>query len=76
MLVQTYGLANPDQAIPRQVIEQGHFSSYCVVEVYPIELKLCKYGSKEVVAKQFSRATTLAELEQEMRQLFRYDFGN
>ena len=74
LLVVTFGIVDEGHAIKRNVIEQGHFSAYFIVEVYPIELKLCLYGSKEdILIKPFSRVTTLHDLEAEMRRLFNVD---
>ena len=71
LLVKEFGILGPEHVIRRPVIEQGTYSAYCMVEVYPIELKLCLYGSKEdIIVKQFSRVTTLAELESQMKALF------
>ncbi|KAI1287287.1 Ubiquitin carboxyl-terminal hydrolase 4 [Halotydeus destructor] len=74
VLTSAFGVLNENHAVRRLVIEQGHFSAYCIAEVYPIELKLCLYGSKEeILTKQFSRVTTLHDLEAEMRRLFSVD---
>lgn len=75
LLVSRFGIVDDKHVIKRQVIEQGHFSVYCIVEVYPIELKLCLYGSKdtEIIVKPFSRVKTLHELETEMKRLFKID---
>ncbi|RWS04954.1 ubiquitin carboxyl-terminal hydrolase 15-like protein [Dinothrombium tinctorium] len=74
LLVATFGIVSPKHEIKRQVILQGKFSSYCIVEIYLFELKLCLYGSKEdVIVKSFSRVTTLATLEAEMKKLFNID---
>lgn len=74
LLEANFGIVNENHTVKRQVIEQGHFSAYCIVEVYPIELKLCLYGSKEdILVKTFSRVTTLHDLEEEMKRLFKID---
>lgn len=75
LLVARFGILDEKQTIKRIVIEQGHFSVYCIVEVYPIELKLCLYGSKDtdIMVKPFSRVKTLHELETEMKRLFKVD---
>lgn len=76
LLVNHFGILNEGHEIKRLVIEQGHFSSYCIVEVYPMELKLCIYGGsskEEIYSRPFSRVTTLSELDNEMRRLFNID---
>lgn len=75
LLVGRFGIVDEKHVIKRSVIEQGHFSVYCIVEVYPIELKLCFYGSKDtdIMVKPFSRITTLHVLETEMKRLFKVD---
>ncbi len=73
-MVREFNILSEKHIIRRPVIEQGTYSAYTIVEVYPIELKLCLYGAKEdIIVKQFSRVTTLAELETEMKQLFNID---
>uniref|UniRef100_H2ZMQ9 Ubiquitin carboxyl-terminal hydrolase n=1 Tax=Ciona savignyi TaxID=51511 RepID=H2ZMQ9_CIOSA len=60
-LVNTYGL----------VIEQGSFFKKCSIEVYPMELKLCQYGDRTIVAKRnFSKGDTIADIEEDGRKLF------
>ncbi|CAG2166899.1 unnamed protein product, partial [Oppiella nova] len=74
LLVKEFGVVCEEQVIRRPVIEQGTYSAYCMVEVYPIELKLCLYGAKEdIVVKHLSRVTTLAQLESDMKTLFSVD---
>ena len=73
-MIKEFGILGHEHVIRRPVIEQGTFSAYCMVEVYPIELKLCLYGSKEdMIVKSFSRVHTLADLESEMKRLFSVD---
>lgn len=76
LLVDYFSIKSNDEnhIIKRPVIEQGKFSCYTIVEVYPTELKLCLYGAKEdIIVKSFSRVTTLGEVENEMRRLFNID---
>ncbi|RWS30757.1 hypothetical protein B4U80_07215 [Leptotrombidium deliense] len=74
ILVKNFGIVSDKHEIKRQVIVQGRFSSYCMVEIYLFELKLCLYGFKEDnIVKSFSRVTTLATLEAEMKNLFNID---
>uniref|UniRef100_H2ZMQ6 Ubiquitin carboxyl-terminal hydrolase n=1 Tax=Ciona savignyi TaxID=51511 RepID=H2ZMQ6_CIOSA len=70
-LVNTYGLVNEGSAIERKVIEQGSFFKKCSIEVYPMELKLCQYGDRTIVAKRnFSKGDTIADIEEDGRKLF------
>lgn len=74
VLVRYFGIRNEKHTIKRLVIDEGSHSSYCVVEVYPIELTLCEYSqSRHVVDASYSRATTLRSLEEEMKQMFTID---
>ncbi|CAL1543086.1 unnamed protein product [Lymnaea stagnalis] len=66
-----YGVAPGQQPIVRKVIEQGMFVKHCKVEVYLMELKLCENSNPtNVITHAFSRADTIAAIEQEMRNLF------
>ncbi|CAG0901388.1 unnamed protein product [Darwinula stevensoni] len=70
-LVDWYGLAPNQEPIPRQVVEQGMYVKTCKVEIYPSELKLCEYSDLEKQeTRKFSRLTTVAQLETEMRKIF------
>ena len=70
ILVDNFGLVDENHVIRREVIEQGHFSHFTIVEVYPIELKLTIYGSKaDIITKTFSRVTTYRELVNEMKRV-------
>uniref|UniRef100_H2ZMR1 Ubiquitin carboxyl-terminal hydrolase n=1 Tax=Ciona savignyi TaxID=51511 RepID=H2ZMR1_CIOSA len=41
------------------------------IEVYPMELKLCQYGDRTIVAKRnFSKGDTIADIEEDGRKLF------
>lgn len=74
LTINYFGILHENHAVRRPVIEQGRFSSYCIVEVYAIELKLCLYGAKEeIIVKPFSRVTTIGELESSMCRLFSVD---
>ncbi|KAL8582060.1 hypothetical protein ACOMHN_028041 [Nucella lapillus] len=73
-LVEWYGITKGQEAIERKVIEQGMFVKHCKVEVYLMDLKLCENSDiNTVVSKQFSRATTVDQLEKAMRRVFRID---
>ncbi|XP_059151065.1 ubiquitin carboxyl-terminal hydrolase 15-like [Physella acuta] len=66
-----YGVAPGQQPIVRKVIEQGMFVKHCKVEVYMMELKLSNNSDvTTVITHAFSRADTIATIEQEMRRLF------
>ncbi|ESO84311.1 hypothetical protein LOTGIDRAFT_132462 [Lottia gigantea] len=68
-LVSWYGIIQGQEAISRGVIEQGMFVKHCKVEVYLLELKLCENSNLDkTVARQFSRASTIAELEKRMKK--------
>lgn len=70
-LVTNFGLVDDNHCIKRSVIDQGSLKSNPVIEVYPIELKVCLHGTKEDIKQcTFSRTTTLKELEEEVRTLF------
>ncbi|XP_013412555.1 ubiquitin carboxyl-terminal hydrolase 15 isoform X3 [Lingula anatina] len=57
--------------IARKVIEQGMFVKHCKVEVYLMDLKLCKNEDIDhCTSKQFSRADTIDDIEKEMRRIF------
>ena len=74
ILVSVFGITDDNHIVRRKVIEQGHLTHYCVCEVYPIELKLCLYGSKnDNITKSFSRVTPLKDLIIEMKRLFQVD---
>ncbi|XP_070193299.1 ubiquitin carboxyl-terminal hydrolase 15-like isoform X2 [Littorina saxatilis] len=73
-LVAWYGLMPGQEPIERHVIEQGMFVKHCKVEVYLMDLKLSENSDiNTVVTKQFSRAATIEQLEQEMRRVFNID---
>lgn len=74
MLVNEFSIVSENHVIRRAVIEQGHFSAYTIVEVYPIELKLCIYGSKaDIITKSFSRVTPFRELVSEIKRIHAVD---
>lgn len=68
ILVRHFGIVDERHVIRRTVVQQSH--NYNIVEVYPIELKLCLYGNKDVVNKVFSRVTKLSEVIAEMKKIF------
>jgi len=70
-LVCWYGIMEEQSSLGRHVIEQGMFVKHCKVEVYLMDLKLCSNSDiNEVKTQQFSRVSTVEEIEQEMRTLF------
>ncbi|XP_056604877.1 ubiquitin carboxyl-terminal hydrolase 15-like isoform X2 [Triplophysa dalaica] len=70
-LVSWYGLAEGQEPIARQVVEQGMFVKHCKVEVYLTELKLCEDGNMDhLITRRFSKADTIDSIEREMRKLF------
>lgn len=71
ILVASFGLVEDNHCIRRSVIEQGSVKSNPVIEVYPMELKLCLHGTKEDIKQcTFSRTTTLKDLEEYARNLY------
>ncbi|XP_015782630.1 ubiquitin carboxyl-terminal hydrolase 15 [Tetranychus urticae] len=75
ILVNEFGLSGKKHMIRRKVIDRPSArASYKLLELYPVELKLCLHGTKqEIITAQFSQVTTLKELEKEMRKLFKVD---
>ncbi|XP_078494568.1 ubiquitin carboxyl-terminal hydrolase 15 [Ciona intestinalis] len=70
-LVNTYGIVADGMAIERKVIEQGAFFKKCVIEIYPMQLRLSPYDNrKEVVKRNFSKRNTVGEIEEEVRKTF------
>ncbi|XP_055881361.1 ubiquitin carboxyl-terminal hydrolase 15-like [Biomphalaria glabrata] len=70
-LASWYGVAPGQEPIVRKVIEQGMFVKHCKVEVYLMDLKLCQNSdTTAVITHAFSRADTIATIEQEMRRIF------
>ncbi|XP_021342964.1 ubiquitin carboxyl-terminal hydrolase 15-like [Mizuhopecten yessoensis] len=66
-----YGLAKEQESICRGVIEQGTFVKHFKVEVYLLDVKLCRNSDLEtVITKQFSRVATIENIEKEMRNTF------
>ena len=74
-LVSWYGLAEGQTPIKRHVVEQGMFVKHCRVEVYLMPLKLLLNGKDEttVVCRHFSRANTVQELMDIMKDVFNID---
>eukprot|EP00731_Ephydatia_muelleri_P021843 Em0014g434a len=70
-LLSWYGLSEGSQPIERKVVEYGLYMKHCKVEVYLMDFKLCQQSQlNETISRQFSRATTVAQLEAAMRELF------
>ncbi len=56
-LASWYGLRDGQSAIARKVVEHGMFVKHCKVEVYLVELKLCRNSDMETYQiRPFSRA--------------------
>lgn len=72
--VSWYGLVEEQTPIKRHVVEQGMFVKHCRVEVYLLQLKLALHGrTDEVVNKCFSRADTVQDLMDVMKETFDID---
>lgn len=73
ILIHHFGIVDERHTIKRTVIQQGQSKhNYPIVEVYPIDLKLCLYGSsKDLVMKSFSRVTKLNDVIAEMKSTFK-----
>ena len=70
-LVSWYGLAEGQKPILRHVIKQGSFIDRLKVEVYLMNLKMCRYQQMDAICSQmFSHANTIRDIEQEMRSVF------
>ncbi|XP_060080638.1 ubiquitin carboxyl-terminal hydrolase 15-like isoform X1 [Ylistrum balloti] len=66
-----YGLTKDQEPIARGVIEQGTFVKHFKVEVYLLDVKLCRNSDLEtVITKHFSRVATIETIEKEMRNVF------
>lgn len=53
------------------VLENG--KNYNIVEIYPLEVRLSLYGSKDDMVAQYSRNCSLQKIISDMRSLFRVD---
>ncbi|XP_037049322.1 ubiquitin carboxyl-terminal hydrolase 15-like [Bradysia coprophila] len=74
MLYGYFGIQNDRHTIKRWVIEEGHNSTSCTVEIYLVDLKLCSYERQNnFVTSSYSRMTTLHDLEDDMKRLFKFD---
>ena len=63
-LVEWYGVKDGQSAIARQVVEHGMFVKHCKVEVYLVELKLCRNRDMEACQiRPFSRADNIGWYE-------------
>lgn len=71
LFVEKFGTADSigGEPIRCSVLEKS--KSYLIVEIYPLELRLALYGSKEDMVAQYSRNTTLRKVVSDMRTLFR-----
>ncbi|XP_071961505.1 ubiquitin carboxyl-terminal hydrolase 15-like [Antedon mediterranea] len=70
-LILWYGIMEGQEPIARKVVEHGMFVKHCKVEVYLMELKLCKNSNPtDCVSKQFSKADTIETIESVMRDAF------
>ncbi|KDR08685.1 Ubiquitin carboxyl-terminal hydrolase 4, partial [Zootermopsis nevadensis] len=71
LLVQWYGTVDKNTAIPRQVVEFGFFVKQCRVEVYFLELRLCKNFNLETeILHKFSKGDTIGNIKKTMRKLY------
>ena len=58
-LVDTFGMAEGQEAIRRIVIKMGTFVQHNKIEVYLLPLILSKYGTKKKKKRWFSRKSTV-----------------
>lgn len=66
-----YGISQGSHPVPRKVVEHGLYMKHCKVEVYLLEFKLCTHAKQgEIVCKQFSRSSTVADLEEQLKEVF------
>ncbi|XP_076448226.1 ubiquitin carboxyl-terminal hydrolase 4-like [Babylonia areolata] len=73
-MVEWFGIVDGQDPIERHVIEQGMFVKHCKVEVYLMDLKLCENSDiSSVLTKQFSRSSTIEQLEATMKKIFNID---
>ncbi|XP_078684293.1 ubiquitin carboxyl-terminal hydrolase 15-like [Branchiostoma floridae x Branchiostoma belcheri] len=69
-LVSWYGIKDR-HVIPRKVVEHDMFAKHCRVEVFPVELKLCRYPNMDRrVTQLFSKSNTIGQIEEYMRTRF------
>ncbi|XP_063148065.1 ubiquitin carboxyl-terminal hydrolase 4 [Candoia aspera] len=75
-LANWYGCMEGQKPIVRKVVEYGLFVKHCKVEVYLLELKLCRNSDPaNLVSSYFSKADTIATIEKEMRKQFNIPDG-
>ncbi|XP_053233347.1 ubiquitin carboxyl-terminal hydrolase 4 isoform X1 [Podarcis raffonei] len=75
-LVNWYGCIEGQKPIVRKVVEYGLFVKHCKVEVYLLELKLCQNSDPaNLMSSYFSKADTVATIENEMRKQFNIPDG-
>ncbi|XP_074593498.1 ubiquitin carboxyl-terminal hydrolase 15-like [Brevipalpus obovatus] len=74
-LKSAFGIIDSSHCIRRNVIEEGSpGKSRTMIELYPLELKLCLHGTKEdIKSRTFSRVSRLKDLEETMRNSFNVD---
>ncbi|XP_071952506.1 uncharacterized protein [Antedon mediterranea] len=68
-----YGIIEGQEPISRKVVLHGMIVKHCKVEVYLMELKLCKIsnqGQTDFVTKKFSKGDTIETIENVMRETF------
>ncbi|PNF33355.1 Ubiquitin carboxyl-terminal hydrolase 15 [Cryptotermes secundus] len=71
LLVQWYGTVDHNTAISRQVVENGVFVKHCKVEVYLLELRLCKdFNLENEIRHKFSKIDTVGHVGKTMRKLY------
>lgn len=71
LLVETYGLVDGFGGNPICCPVVARTASYLQVELYPLEIRLTLYGSKEDMMVQYSRNMTLRQVIDNMKKLFR-----
>ncbi|KAI8485511.1 hypothetical protein Bbelb_367050 [Branchiostoma belcheri] len=70
ILVSWYGIKDR-HVIPRKVVVHGLFVKHLKVEVYLMELNLCRHPNMDhCVTQLFSKGDTIGQLEEDMRTLF------
>ncbi|XP_069693943.1 ubiquitin carboxyl-terminal hydrolase 15-like isoform X2 [Periplaneta americana] len=72
LLVDWYGTVNSRTAISRQVIEYGVFVKHYKVEVYLLQLRLCKdFNLESETTQKFSKGDTIGTIESVMKKIYR-----
>lgn len=70
-MISWYGLTDHQKPIARKVVERGMYVKHCMLEVYLTKLFLCEFNNMDQqVSRLFSKADTVACIENEMRKIF------